>query len=198
MNSTSNPTLGQSAVAPPKRDLGATFNAGLRGALPSKKRPPEPLADTAAEVAEAPTDAPVPEATPPKKSKNRQKASQAADAAVTKGRVIYLPEPTRDALATACAAQRKTRTVLVLEAVEATYIRLAALVAEDLKPRLVEGPLWDSVKTPNRQHQPAKRQVFITLTIQQENVIDQLKADTGARDRSHLITVALNAHLDAT
>lgn len=197
MKSASTSSLGQSVTAPPKRDLGATFNAGLRGALPPKTKAPEAAAEPT-EVVDPPAAEPIPEAKTPKKTKNRRKASQSADPAATSGRVIYLPEATRDALATACAAQRKTRTVLVLEAIEATYQDLPALVAESLKPRVIKGDLWDSVETPNRQRQPAKRQVFITLTTQQENVIEQLIEDAGARDRSHLITVALSAHLDAT
>lgn len=188
---TKEPTpLGRAAVAPPKRDLGSTFNAGLRGALPPKKKttpPPESKSD------EQPADAPKSPVTPAPK-----KASTRADGALTNGRVVYLPEGTRDGLATACAAQHKTRTVMVLNSIEATYTKLGDLIAEDLKPLTVKGALWDTVQTPSRLDQPAKRQVYITLSVQQQTVIDQLVIDSGARDRSHLITVALNAHLGLT
>lgn len=205
--------LGEEPVAPPTRALGATFDAKLRGALPPRKRTTAPVQQKRA--ATAPADAepaktaakkarratpkktsakppPLPDAETPEPPAN---ASQAADAALTRGRVLYLTDADRDALAMACTQQRKTRTVLVLDAIEATYEQLADLVREDLQPKVVHGKLWDSVVTPSRMAQPPKRQVFITPTIEQLRIIDQLVTDTEARDRSHLVSVALRAHL---
>ena len=185
--------LGQSALKPPTRDLGSTFNPSLRGKLP---RPtPAPATTPSVDPPETGDSSTPAEPAQAEQKKDARPASRATDTVVTKGRVIYLPDHVRDALSTACAAQHKTRTVMILQAVEATYQQLGELVAEDRKPRLIKGALWDSVQTPSRADQPAKRQVFIKLTAQQQAVIDQLVIDADARDRSHLIAVALSAHL---
>lgn len=199
--------LGVDPVAPPARSLGAAFDPQLRGALPARKRAASPAPETETTSTPAkPKKARQPQARtspgPPaarqandEEPAGRATASQRADGSLTKGRVLYLSDEIRDALATACAQRRKTRTVVVLQAIEGTYEDLEDLVAQDLAPKVVPGRLWDSVVTPSRMDQPPKRQVFITPTIEQLRIIDHLVTDSGARDRSHLVSVALRTHL---
>lgn len=124
-----------------------------------------------------------------------RKVSTAADAALKVDRVVYLPDDITVRLAADCARQRLTRTQMVLTALEATHQDLPELIEASLAPKVTHGALFDVVTPATRRDQPAKRQVFITPTRQQLDIIDSLRESTGARDRSHLIMVALDAHL---
>lgn len=179
-------------VAPPHRDLSAVFNPALRTTLPARDKTAKPPPTVAAETEDTSTP-------PPATGKRTRPAagnrSSAADDHLTSGRVVYLTEPVRDALGVACAQQHKTRTVVALEAIEATYEDLPALIAQDLAPTVVKGKLWESVVAPSRRDQPPKRQVYISPTHAQVKIINALIEQSGARDRSHLVNVAIAAHL---
>lgn len=125
----------------------------------------------------------------------RRPVSTAADAHLRVSRVVYLTDDLVAEVGAACARDRITRTQLVLHALEATHQQLGDLVATDLEPKVIRGTLFDEVVTTHRQNQPAKRQVMIQPTRTQLEVIDKLVTDCGARDRSHLVAVALAAHL---
>lgn len=130
-----------------------------------------------------------------RRGRPRKPASAQADQTLVTNRVVYVPDDVRDALAMMCTRTRRTRTQVVLEAIAATHTRLGDLVEADLAPTVIKGELWDQVVYPNRRSQPAKRQLFITPTIQQLATIDRLVDESGARDRSHLVVVALREHL---
>lgn len=189
------PQLGQDAVTPPTRDLGSLL-------APRTRRPPTGPAtrtgenqqptdtqsgeDTDQDHTQGPPEAPAPA---------RRPASAAADAHLRISRVVYLTDDLVADVGAACAKDRITRTQLVLQALEATHTHLGELIAQDLEPKVIHGTLFDEVVTTHRQNQPAKRQVMIQPTRAQLEVIDRLVTDSGARDRSHLVAVALAAHL---
>lgn len=194
MTADKNPRLGQDAVAPPTRDLGSLL------APRSARRKPAPVDTTPQgdQAANGPTTG-TPGPTKPRKSTpaaaSGRPASAAADAHLRVSRVVYLADDLVAEVGAACARDRITRTQLVLHALEATHQQLGDLVARDLEPRVIRGTLFDEVVTTHRQNQPAKRQVMIQPTRAQLEVIDKLVSDSGARDRSHLVAVALAAHL---
>lgn len=212
-------TLGQDATPPPRRDLGDAFGVGGRPRLAARKLGPsappdaqtldadiedgsaalqQPTNAAATDISTAPdTEQGTPNRRPATggRPRNVLPASSAADESLTIGRVIYLTGELWELVRIARARNRQTNTQVVLEAIKATHDRLGDLVDQDVAPRVVKGDLWDEIVTPDRSHQPAKRQVNIWPTRQQLRVIDALVDQTGARDRSHLFAVALTAYL---
>lgn len=203
MSTDPSPQLGQDAVTPPTRDLGSLLAPRARrgqqvvpDSAPAAARPEQENSLPTADPDDAPggpgewkhQSAEDPDASP-------RPASAAADAHLRVSRVVYLADDLVAEVGAACARDRLTRTQLVLHALEATHRQLGDLVAQDLEPRVIHGTLFDEVVTTHRQNQPAKRQVMIQPTRTQLEVIDKLVKDSGARDRSHLVAVALAAHL---
>lgn len=197
--STERPKLGTEAVSPPSPDLS--------GMLPRRRTarrtatPPEQAEQPPAEQAPAkdqeprpkPQDDPQPERQEQEKTPTVPASQRVQGPRIN--RVVYLPDPLFRQVGAACAEQRITRTQLVLQAVEATYPQLEELIAQDLAPHVIKGTLFDTVVTSSRQQEPAKRQMMIQLTAQQAQVLDSLVPTCGARNRSHLVQVALSAHL---
>lgn len=187
------PQLGQDAVAPPARDLGALLAPRTRKTPTGQDQQPTdtpPGEGTDQQDTQEPPDTPAPGP--------RRPPSAAADAHLRISRVVYLADDLVADVGAACARDRITRTQLVLQALEATHTHLGELIAQDLEPKVIHGTLFDEVVTTHRQNQPAKRQVMIQPTRAQLEVIDRLVTDSGARDRSHLVAVALTAHLAGT
>lgn len=201
--STERPKLGTEAVSPPSPDLS--------GMLPRRRTarrtatPPEQAEQPPAEQAPAKDQEPRPEPQDdpqPERQEQEQEQEQVPTVPASQrvqgpriNRVVYLPDPLFRQVGAACAEQRITRTQLVLQAVEATYPRLEELIAQDLAPHVIKGTLFDTVVISSRQQEPAKRQMMIQLTAQQAQVLDSLVPTCGARNRSHLVQVALSAHL---
>lgn len=219
MTPTENPAtgLGQSPASAPRRDLSSILGPRPR----TGQAPPDEPAPTAKQATRAgantsseetkpaaktreksgtmtpsatPTPAPEPAAAS-SPEKEAPQASAASDAHLKVDRVVYLPDDITVRLAADCARQRLTRTEMVLAALEATHQDLPDLVEASMAPKVTHGALFDVVTPATRRDQPAKRQVFITPTRQQLAIIDGLRENAGARDRSHLIMVALDAHL---
>lgn len=188
------PQLGQDAVTPPARDLGSLL-APRRPQRPEVEQNGSDMASTKETAATPETPEPTSAQSEPDQPGPDRPASAAADAHLRVSRVVYLADDLVAEVGAACARDRVTRTQLVLHALEATHQRLGDLIAQDLAPRVIHGTLFDEVVTTHRQNQPAKRQVMIQPTRTQLEVIDKLVKDSGARDRSHLVAVALSAHL---
>lgn len=107
-------------------------------------------------------------------------------------RILYLPDDLLEPIRVYCATHGRTRTQLALRALEATYPDLSSLIEQDLQPTVVKGSLFDQVQ-PATSH--ANRQVEIKPTPSQLATIDKIRLESGARDRSHLLTVALRTYL---
>lgn len=187
--------LGQDATPPPRRDLGDAFGVGGRPRLAARKLGPGAATTGLSSPPAAEQEVPTRRRATGGRPRDVLPVSNAADESLTIGRVIYLTGELWEQLVIARARGRQTNTQVVLEAIKATHERLGDLVAQDVAPRVVAGDLWDEIVTPDRSHQPAKRQVNIWPTRQQLRVIDALVDQTGARDRSHLFAVALTAYL---
>ena len=194
------PRLGD-AIAPPKRDL--------QGAFGRKKTPrPAPTVPPTARPAatgdeKAHDQAPTSTGATPEAAPASPNASPAASGGVDKppapgvtvGRTVFLTDEIFTLVRNArLGPDRRTSTKVVLDALTATHTRLPQLIAEDLAPKVIKGSLFEEViSTPAA---PAKRSLRIEPTQQQLAVIDQLVETTGAKDRSHMLSVALKAYLD--
>lgn len=126
----------------------------------------------------------------------RPRASAAADESLTVRRTLFVTEALAEDVALRCAADRITRTVLVLAALNATHTRLGDLIeAEAAAAREAASGSLFAVSVERKM--PNSAQIPIRPTVAQLEVIDSLVVSSGARDRSHMISVALRAYLDA-
>lgn len=120
-------------------------------------------------------------------------ASKQADKVLTSRITVFYPIDLKRSVELRCAQLRVTRTALVLMAMNATHTRLKDLVTADLhghKPPQ-DGGLFD---IPD-QDRTDKALLSLYPTIDQTTKLNELTAQTGARDRSHMISVALRAYL---
>ena len=86
-----------------------------------------------------------------------------------------------------------TNTQIALRALNAHHDDLADLITAEQATQLSPGPLFDVETTTTAL---PKRQVEITPTLAQLQVIDQLQQDSGTRDRSHMCALAIKRWLD--
>lgn len=195
MSTDQEPQYGQ-AIAPPTRDLSGAF--GRKGTPVARKTPARHARSSTSRPA---ASLPVPSSQPPLPETKPQaspaprsgKASSAADATLRVGRNVFLSNGLYDAVQHAKISSKRSRTQVLLDAVKATHTQLPGLVAADLAPTVLAGDLWDEVVEPASQ---PKRPLRVDLTLQQLEVIDRLVEQTGARDRSQMLSVALKAYLN--
>jgi hypothetical protein len=91
-----------------------------------------------------------------------------------------------------CRTHDRTIGDVVLDAVEDLYPRLEELVAP-LRPQTRSGPLFSRRETPPRAR--AMIQTAARLTSSQGKVIDDLVVEVGAKSRTQLLDVVLDAYL---
>lgn len=109
--------------------------------------------------------------------------------------IVYVPASLRDTLREAAAVRSATYTELVLEAIDATHGRLAALLAP-VSAKTRSGSLFTVPPARRRQrHTEPQVQVSIRPTRGDLDVIDRLTRETAAPSRSALVAAALTAHL---
>lgn len=207
------PRFGE-AIAPPQRNLQGAFGRKKTGAKPRPQTPvgkttadrneaapspskqvPEAVAEptvtsSASTVGERPTET----ETPPTTEADGVAPPHPAVQALTVLRNVML---TDDVVALVREArvgpERRTTTKVILDALTATHQQLPQLIAEDLAPTVIRGSLFEEVVTTTAS--PPKRSLRIEPTRAQLAVIDQLVETTGAKDRSHMLSVALKAYL---
>ncbi len=86
-----------------------------------------------------------------------------------------------------------TNTQIALRALNAHHEDLGELLTAEQATQLSPGPLFDVETTTTAL---PKRQVEITPTLAQLQVIDQLQQDSGTRDRSHMCALVIKRWLD--
>lgn len=188
MSDQQRPQYGQ-AIAPPARDLSGAFARKGSPAARKSAAAPKPVASQSPSPESEVTTAAAPEPV----ARRSAKVSSAADATLRVGRNVFLSNALYDAVQHAKISSKRTRTQVLLDAVKATHTQLSELVAVDLQPKVLAGDLWDEVVEPATQ---PKRPLRVDLTRQQLDVIDRLVEQTGARDRSQMLSVALKAYLE--
>ncbi|WP_347350367.1 hypothetical protein [Intrasporangium sp.] len=123
--------------------------------------------------------------------KGRDGAAQAVKAGATGtavARILYLPEDLLEPMRVYRGAEGVTNTQLALRALNAHWRHIDELAARESSTRVVPGELFDEVLPTVRQ---ARRQVEITPTGAQLEVIETTLAGTTARDRSHMFALAI-------
>lgn len=149
-----------------------------------------------------PSSAPTPAAAPTKTPAKR--ASAAVGERGTAGqkvrRTAFVPLELHDRAAIHCAQTKRTRSQMVLHALAANLQELHRLVADDALATGDAGKDSEDISDifpdlePTRRALPT-RPMPLYFTADQIERIDSWVGHYGARDRSHLITVALRAYL---
>lgn len=200
-----------SAMAPksrPRRSAPPTATAPTPKTATPKTRSAK-TADTPAQATQddaTSTPAPTPtlQATAPAKAPAKR-AATAGERASAEGskvrRTAFIPLELQQPVATHCASTRRNRSQMVLHALAANLQELHQLVAADIAAggggaAQVEEDISDVFPDlePTRQTVPTVP-LALYFTPDQIARIDSWVDHYGARDRSHLITVALRAYL---
>jgi hypothetical protein len=160
---------------------------------PVQAEPPAPLVAT--KPVEQPTSARP--AAAPRKRVPRTRTTTAADAGAPALRLVIVQLP--NAIADRLRNQARTRSVtykeLILDAVEATVDQLENLVTQR-RPRAREvGSLFAGERTAPLARPEGRRQISIKLTEASITALDDLATTHGAKSRSELIAIALDAYL---
>lgn len=127
----------------------------------------------------------------------RPPASQAADATLKVRRTAYVPAELHRLAAQRCAADGVTRTELVLFACGAAAQRgLPQLLVAD-RQRSMTTPVaaFPDLQLPARHDEPTKAMPLLFSRAQLRTIDGWVESQPDAKDRSHLITVALRAYL---
>lgn len=166
---------------PPPTDLATAFAKPSRASqLHMPPRRPQPATRPAPASSPPPGEPPTPAKPVP---------------APTQILVLYTPESIRTRMRAVQAAKRTTFMEQVLDAIEATIDDLDHLIHERTQPATIKGRLFER-KAPPAPVEETKVQVTIRGALpSQLHVIDQLVEQTGAPNRSALITAALDHHL---
>jgi hypothetical protein len=204
----------------PDMDLGKIFGNrtdGLAG-LASRRRQPQPATDLQQDAPTAATSqtpvqieppAPAPETEPvkqptsrrpaaaPRKRVSRTRINTPTDVGAPALRLVIVQLP--NAIADRLRNQARTRSVtykeLILDAVEATVDQLGDLIAQQ-RPRAREvGSLFAGERTAALVRPEGRRQISIKLTEASITALDDLATTHGAKSRSELIAIALDAYL---
>lgn len=117
------------------------------------------------------------------------------ESAIPKLTILQLPNDTADHLRDTARAQGVTYKELILDALEATADELAGLVAARQPRPRDAGSLFAGERTAIVARPEGRRQVGIKLSEGSIRAIDDLTASNGAKSRSELVTVALDAYL---
>ncbi|MGB8384296.1 MAG: hypothetical protein WCG47_24165 [Dermatophilaceae bacterium] len=111
-------------------------------------------------------------------------------------RILYLPVELVEAIRVYRATHPGvTNTQIALRALNAHHDDLADLLTAEQATQLSPGPLFDVETTTTAL---PKRQVEITPTLAQLQVIDRLQQDSGTRDRSHMCALVIKRWLDGS
>lgn len=172
----------------PNRDVSSAF--GTRPKL--QKRAPRPTkpADEATATANAPktpaqTVAPAPAAAARMPAKKKRE-----------GITAYLPSSLAKQLKATAVEHSWSNGMVLVQAMAATHAQLPDLVRDDLGLSTDVDALWQMPATSVTHAREETKEVFFSgLNAAQISALNDLTASSGARNRTHLITVALRTFL---
>lgn len=193
----------RSVTAPPSppSDSAADVPAPPLPATPAaekaagEKAPPQPTPTFQDTEPEAPLLA-LPNQPARRPSRSRPAAPRQVDAeGGTVTTIVYLPAEVLQRLRQARLRSGQTYTELVLDALDATHIRLADLLAAADRPQTrPAGSLFAGARRSAPPTAQPKAQITLRPRASDAEVIDSLARDHGT-NRSKLVTIALTAHL---
>ena len=162
------------------------------GALPHRQRPKGSIPRTAEQP---PVSTPATHTPAPKKP---QTATTTQPGRQRINVTVYVVPALHEQLRSRSAATGVTVSDLVVQALAFVADHAAKAVADDLRVETVPGDeagLFDV--TPSRPVGVAKTQLGVRMTRHNKAGLDQLTQISGARDRSHLVSVAVRDYLDS-
>ena len=162
------------------------------GALPHRQRPKGSIPRTAEQP---PVSSPATHTPAPKKP---QTATTTQPGRQRINVTVYVVPTLHEQLRSRSAATGVTVSDLVVQALAFVADHAAKAVADDLRVETVPGDeagLFDV--TPSRPVGVAKTQLGVRMTRHNKAGLDQLTQISGARDRSHLVSVAVRDYLDS-
>jgi len=162
------------------------------GALPHRQRPKGSIPRTAEQP---PVSSPATHTPAPKKP---QTATTTQPGRQRINVTVYVVPALHEQLRPRSAATGVTVSDLVVQALAFVADHAAKAVADDLRVETVPGDeagLFDV--TPSRPVGVAKTQLGVRMTRHNKAGLDQLTQISGARDRSHLVSVAVRDYLDS-
>ena len=162
------------------------------GALPHRQRPKGSIPRTAEQP---PVSSPATHTPAPKKP---QTATTTQPGRQRINVTVYVVPALHEQLRSRSAATGVTVSDLVVQALAFVADHAAKAVADDLRVETVPGDeagLFDV--TPSRPVGVAKTQLGVRMTRNNKAGLDQLTQISGARDRSHLVSVAVRDYLDS-
>mgnify|MGYP001760850002 FL=1 len=162
------------------------------GALPHRQRPKGSIPRTAEQP---PVSSPATHTPAPKKP---QTATTTQPGRQRINVTVYVVPALHEQLRSRSAATGVTVSDLVVHALAFVADHAGEAIADDL--RVETGPgmgagLFDV--TPSRPVGVAKTQLGVRMTRHNKDGLDQLTRTSGARDRSHLVSVAVRDYLDS-
>ncbi|OFL45930.1 CopG family transcriptional regulator [Propionibacterium sp. HMSC068C01] len=182
-----NPTSDDMRLAEEWANSGRTV-----GALPRRQRPQRPTPRT---TSQPPVSSPATHTPAPKKP---QTATTTQPGRQRINVTVYVVPALHEQLRSRSAATGVTVSDLVVQALAFVADHAAKAVADDLRVETVPGDeagLFDV--TPSRPVGVAKTQLGVRMTRHNKDGLDQLTRTSGARDRSHLVSVAVRDYLDS-
>lgn len=182
-----NPTSDDMRLAEEWANSGRTV-----GALPHRQRPKGSIPRTAEQP---PVSSPATHTPAPKKP---QTATTTQPGRQRINVTVYVVPALHEQLRSRSAATGVTVSDLVVQALAFVVDHAAKAVADDLRVETVPGDeagLFDV--TPSRPVGVAKTQLGVRMTRHNKDGLDQLTRTSGARDRSHLVSVAVRDYLDS-
>ena len=182
-----NPTSDDMRLAEEWANSGRTV-----GALPHRQRPKGSIPRTAEQP---PVSSPATHTPAPKKP---QTATTTQPGRQRINVTVYVVPALHEQLRSRSAATGVTVSDLVVQALAFVADHAAKAVADDLRVETVPGDeagLFDV--TPSRPVGVAKTQLGVRIPRHNKDGLDQLTRTSGARDRSHLVSVAVRDYLDS-
>ena len=182
-----NPTSDDMCLAEERANSGRTV-----GALPHRQRPKGSIPRTAEQP---PVSSPATHTPAPKKP---QTATTTQPGRQRINVTVYVVPALHEQLRSRSAATGVTVSDLVVQALAFVADHAAKAVADDLRVETVPGDeagLFDV--TPSRPVGVAKTQLGVRMPRHNKDGLDQLTRTSGARDRSHLVSVAVRDYLDS-
>ncbi len=200
-----------------RKDLGALVSRQVDSApKPPAEQPPAPKTTPAPAAAPAPAPTPEPataaapaaEATPPSEPAKKARAPRRSAAAddgggeretASKGVPVHLTEELNERLQAYMTRKRWSHQTVLLDAIEATYTRLPALIREATAAddeAAERTPLFDRPSRPTpKASGEARVKHTVRMSDSNRNTLDRITEELGAPSRNFVITVAYEAYL---
>lgn len=199
-----------------RKDLGALVSRQVDSTpKPPAEQPAAPkTTQSTPESAVTPQPAPAPEATPtaditppsePAKKTRAPRRSAAADdgggerETASKGVPVHLTEELNERLQAYMTRKRWSHQTVLLDAIEATYTRLPALIREATAAddeAAERTPLFDRPSRPTpKASGEARVKHTVRMSDSNRNTLDRITEELGAPSRNFVITVAYEAYL---